>query len=198
METKSFSEMYSGKSGVYIITPSWLFDEKFTDDQSFLVKIGESTYNTETKRGTKLSLTGLAYRLDHYLAYFVDGFYIWAVFTTRPEDSKSLEASIHAYLKGKKRDFDFINNKTHSRSSEWFYLSKNDLSELIRLFTIDSDMKHVILEPYTRTTFLEINQKVSTRAVPPMSTPQRRRIDQDNNVNLLTTERPDPVVRRLF
>lgn len=196
METKSFRDKYNGKSGIYLITPTWLFNPRQSDEKTFLVKIGESTY-TDTKQ-SGLSMTGLAYRLDQYLFCFVEGFYVWGVFTTDARQSKNLEASVHSYLRGKKRDFETVSEKQHSRSSEWFYLSKVDLNNLLMLLTNDSDMKEIIQEAYTHTTLIEINDKISTRVALPMSTPQRQRIDRENEITFHTNERHKSLSRTLF
>ena len=196
MESKSFRQKYNGKSGIYIITPTWLFNSNIGEDEPFLVKIGESTYSEDQKSG--LTLTGIAYRLDHYLAYFVEGFYIWGVFITDAQHSKALESSMHSYLKGKNRDFETVSQKEHSRSSEWFYLSKHDLSNILYLLTHDDEMKQIIQESYTNTTILQMNDKTATRVAYPMRTPQRRQIDRDNRIEFNTNERPNRISRILF
>lgn len=187
-ERKSFSEKYNRKSGIYILTPKWLFRHDFPPDQKFLVKIGESS-NYKTKRD--LTLSGLARRIDHYLSYYVEGFYLWGVFVTDLKNSKKLEASVHSYLRGKRRDFNTLDTHvTHSRSSEWFYLSKNDLRDILHILNNDSDLRSVITESYSDTAIVEMNNKISTRTIPPMSTPQRRLVDAENRVEMMTNERP--------
>jgi hypothetical protein len=114
------------RSGVYFVAPQAAWDGIGKDPtESFLVKIGLAE--------------NMEHRLNSYLLYWPEGFYIFGMVSTRDTQSaRRTERAIHAYLNQKGAYY----VSEHSHDEEWFELTLKQISKLMEIMKLGKKVRY--------------------------------------------------------